>query len=307
MTMTSNDINQKQNEPEFIGLLKAADAAYMYARRVDSVRTVITIASVGGAILASVRTDLANALSVGGAIGAVVNELVRYFLTLRWTRTAMLFQECFDTGLFGLKWNTTLGRKPREEDRRYWEKKFRGDVTRKQKWYIDVEGLPAGHAVLLCQRENLAWDARLRRIWGTSLIVLAVSWIALGVLIGGLAEWKVSELVIRWLVPSAPALMFAIGSGFRHRRIAGDKDELINRIEDLLEAVSVHSAQGEKRLLDRSREFQDQAARLREEESRVQGWLYTWFRSDYEDQAASAAKRWRDHLLRDMSKKADHE
>src|SRR5439155_25456282 len=108
------------------------------------------VASLGGSLLASARPDLAKILAVAGAMGAVVNEIMRYFLISRWTRVGMLFQECFDIGLFGLKWNPTLGQKPREEDRRHWEKRFSGDATKNQKWYIDVEGLPIGHSVLLC-------------------------------------------------------------------------------------------------------------------------------------------------------------
>jgi hypothetical protein len=157
MTTASNDINKRQDEPEFISLLKAADAAYMYARRSDLVRMAITFASVGAAILATIRTDLADLLAVLGTAGVVVNEIVRKCLTLRWARKAMLFQEWFDTSLFGLQWNAIVGRKPREEDRRCWEKRFNGDVSKKRQWYISVDGLPVGHAILLCQRENLSW------------------------------------------------------------------------------------------------------------------------------------------------------
>jgi hypothetical protein len=296
--MNSNDINEKQNQPEAISLLKAADAAYSYARRADSFRTVGTIASLVAAMTAAVRADLVEFMAVAGVVGALLNELARRFLTLPWTRQGMLFQEWLDTSLFGLAWNPTLGRKPREEDRRYWEKRFSGDENRKRDWYVDIEGLPPGHAVLLCQRENLSWDARLRRIWGTTLLTLAVAVIVLGLLIGWYADWKVSELVMRWLVPAAPALIFIVDSGLRHRRIADEKDDLINRVEDLLEDVPVSSARGEKQLLARAREFQNHLARLRAEETRVPQWLFDRLRGAYEDEAATAAKSWHDKLLR---------
>jgi hypothetical protein len=297
--MNTNDINQRQNQPDAISLLKAADAAYVYARRADSFRTVVTIASLVAAMTAAVRADLVEVMAVAGVAGTLLNELARRFLTLRWTRQAMLFQEWLDTSLFGLAWNPTLGRKPREEDRRYWEKRFSGDESRKKDWYVDIEGLPPGHAVLLCQRENLSWDARLRRIWGTSLQMLAVALIVLGLLIGWYADWKVWELVVRWLVPAAPALVFIVDSGLRHRRIADEKDDLINRVEDLLEDVPVASARGQKRLLARAREIQDHLARLRAEETRVPGWLFNRLRRAYEDEAATGAKNWHDRLLRE--------
>lgn len=296
----ANDINQKQNEAESIALLKAADAAYRYARRADLARTAITLLSVGSAMFGALRTDFLEAQIVAGAAGTVANEAIRQYLTLRWTRMGMFFQEWFDTHLFGLSWSQALGRKPREEDRRYWEKRFRGDVTKKENWYIDVEGLPRSHAILLCQRENLTWDARLRRIWGSTLLIMTIGWVAFGVMVGVFGDWKIWELLARWLAPSAPAIVFAVLSGVRHREVAREKDALADRIEDLLEAVPVRSAQGQKRMVSIARELQDHVARLRTTETRVPGWLFEWLRSSYEDEARTAAERWRDRLVRDV-------
>ncbi len=297
-----NDINERQNQPEFIGLLKAADAAYSYARRADSARILITLASLVMAIVAAIRSDLANPLAVAGAVGAVVNETIRRIGTVPWSRTGMLLQERFDTELFGLKWKPSVGQKPRDEDRHHWERRFRGDASQKPDWYIDVRGLPRGHAVLLCQRENASWDARLRRLWGTGLLGAAFLWIAAGLVIGVAADWHVWDLVVRWLTPSASALLLAFGSGFKHREIADEKEALITRIEEQLESAPVRSARADKRLLALARDFQDELSRLRAEESRVPGSLYQRLRGEYEDAAAAAAKNWRDKLRRDLGK-----
>jgi hypothetical protein len=106
---------------------------------------------------------------------------------------------------------------------------------------------------------------------------------------------------VRWLAPSLPVILFAIQSGLSHHRIANDKDELINRVEDLLKAVPVQSARGQKHPVTLAREFQDHIAQLRAEESRVPSWLYNRLRSNYEDEAASAAKRWRDQLVKELA------
>lgn len=295
-----NDINQKQNEQGSIELLKAADAAYRYARRADLARTAVTLLSVGSAMFAAVRTEFLEAQVVAGVVGTVVNELIRQYLTLRWTRKGMLFQEWFDTRLYGLTWSQDLDRRPREEDRRYWEKRFNGDSKGKEDWYIDVQGLPRGHAILLCQRENLTWDARLRRIWGSTLLILTISWIGLGVVVGLIGDWKIWELFVRWLAPSAPAIVFAVVSGVRHRDVAREKDALADRIEDLLETVPARSAQGQKRITSVARDIQDHVARLRATETRVPGWFYYRLKSSYEDEARTAAQRWRDKLLREV-------
>lgn len=300
MTMI-NDINEKQNEPEAIALLKAADAAHMHARLADTFRVIVSGASVVGAMIASVRSELAQLVAALAVGGVVASETVRYLLALRWTRMAMLLQELFDTTLFGLGWDSTVGKRPRQEDRRYWEKKFHDDRRNKENWYINVRGLPLGHAVLLCQRQNLSWDARLRGIWGSALIVAVVSWITLGLLLGALWEWKVWDLIVRWIVPSTPALLYAVRSGIRHRQIAADKDQLIGRVEDLLSAIAIRSTAGRERILVLARQFQTLIARLRSEETRVPSWLYTWLRGDYEDEAAAAAEKWRDQLLREAT------
>ena len=298
--MSTNDINEKQNQPDSIALLKAADAAYRHARRADLVRYAITIASVPAAILASFYTQIADAMAVAGGLGVVTNELIRNLLTLRWSSSGMLFQEWLDTDLFGLTWNASVGNKPRHEDSRYWEKRFRGDASKKRDWYIDVRGLPRGHAILLCQRENLSWDARLRRIWGAALLIFASAWPIVGLIIGSVFGWTVGQLVVRWLVPSAPALVFAIETGLQHRTVATEKEEMINRIEDLLGAVAVGSTSGSRHLAMRARAFQDQIARLRSDESRVPYWLYRRLHGEYEDEASVAAQKWRDKLVGEL-------
>jgi len=301
MTLTSNDINQKQNEPDSVGLLMASDAAYMYARVADGFRTAISIVCVAIALFAFVCPRLAAYAPIAGMVGTVLAELLQWCVTSRCVRKAVLFQEWFDTDLFGLEWNATLGPKPREEDRRCWEKRFHGPLEGKRNWYIDVRGLPFGHAVLLCQRENLSWDARLRRMWGTLLVALTVVGVVIGVVIGWVSDWKVSDLVIRWLVPIAPALITGGRSGYLHGRVARKKDELINRVEDLLGAVSVRAQQRQKRLLKSARQFQDAIARLRQEVPRVPNWLFCHLHGEYEDEAKFAAKKWRDALLGEVA------
>jgi hypothetical protein len=302
MTIEMNEINAKQNNPEFLGLLKAADAAYMYARGADFVRTAVTIVSLIIAIVAAVRSDVAEPLAVAGAAGVVINEVIRRLGTARWTKQAMLFQERFDTSLYELPWQPTVGHAPKPEDRHYWEQRFRGDLTRKQDWYVDVAGLPRGHAILICQRENLSWDARLRGLWGSILLAAAFAWVVIGLVIGVMFDWRVWDLLVRWLAPSAPALVLAFTSGSRHLEVAQAKRALIDRVEDLLGSAPILSLKGQKRLIARARECQDEIARLRAEESRVPDLVYRSFRTEDEKAAASAAKYWRDRLRQEMDK-----
>ena len=82
-------------------------------------------------------------------------------------------------------------------------------------------------------------------------------------------------------------------------RIAAEKEGIIDRIEDAIKSFPVHSPVGGGRLLSLAREFQNDIARLRAEESGVPRFLYRWFRDKHEGAVTSAAKNWRDRLLND--------
>lgn len=303
----SNDINQRQNEAASIKLLKAAGGAHRYAEMSESARLVITLASLAMAIAATLRADAASVLALIGVFATVVSELLRAVFSVPWSRTAMLLQERFDTELFGLPWKQSLGRRPPDEDVHHWSRRFRKDSDPKENWYVDVTGIPKGHAALICQRQNLSWDARLRGIWSSALLLGGLTWIGTGIVIGFFAEWRVSELVVRWLAPSSPALVLTFRSAWSQRRIAAEKKALIDRVESLLQSVPINAASADTLLLQAAREIQDDLARLRSDETRVPGRIYRWYLSSDEEAAASAAKSWRDKLLRQVGNTAnDH-
>lgn len=283
-------INVRQNDFEQIQLLCAADTAHRRARRAESARTCITIAFAALAVVAATYDRLAGLLAIAGVVATLVSELVESLLGHRWTARAMLLQERFDTRLFGIPWNDQLGPEPLIEDVHHLAKKFKGSVDKKRDWYVDVSGLPLAYAVPICQRENLVWDFRLRRSWGWVVGTGAIGWIVVGVLIALAADWSTRDLLIRWIAPSLPALVFGFQKAHAHLTTASAKESVARSLQATLDGLRPGdpSPGDEQRLSALARENQDEIARLRERDDRVPSKLY-WQRRDTDESGARQA------------------
>ena len=153
MTRTPQDINERQNEPEFVSLLCAADAAHHQAQQWETLRWIAVSVTAILALVAASHPSLQRAMSITGVIAAILITLVIPIPSTRRTALAALIQESFDTRLFHLHANALVGRTPLGEGVDDLALKFDGDVGKKRDWYLDVRGLSWPYAILLCQRE----------------------------------------------------------------------------------------------------------------------------------------------------------
>jgi hypothetical protein len=298
------DIEHAQNTPDLLRLLRASSVAHSYAQRLDAACAIPTGVGVVMAIIASFRPRLQPTLVV---ISMITTLGVLFGLSVwskRWTRTAMLLQERFDIELFGLPWDEHLGPRPLDREINELAVRSPGGSVDTTNWYnIGVKGLPRPIAVLLCQRENVSWDFRLRQRWSSVLYAAVLGWCGLGLTVAVIADWSVRGTIIRWLAPSLGGIVLAVDTARAHRAVADDKKSLALRVESLLNGQP--SGPGNPRagrdLLEEARRIQTEIARLRARTGRVPRQFYERYREADSRMEKESAARIRSRLLGEVT------
>ncbi|MYS23346.1 hypothetical protein GTW78_25105 [Streptomyces sp. SID4948] len=107
-SQASVPIVQRQNDPEMLQLLRAAAASHARAQRFASGHVAVSAALAAGAVAGVFVPSVQTPLTLLGLLWAVVYAVGASAWTRTEFRRAALFQETFDTGLFGLPWNHVL-------------------------------------------------------------------------------------------------------------------------------------------------------------------------------------------------------
>jgi hypothetical protein len=288
----AEEIHEKQGTPTGLLLQRAADGSHVVAYRVEMVRLLVSLAFGAAALVAAAWPSSATAIAVASAAWTALSFAVLGVWGQRETSAAAVAQESFDIWLYGLPWSSSITDKPlAEEELRRRARRSTADEQRLATWYPNVSGIAPVYAALLCQRENLTWDWRLRRRYAQLLAVAISAWIALGVAIGLFADLTVRQIVVRWFVPSASVLLLAAQHVRGHREIAREKEELAVTVRAELDAADpgVLPPSEESRLWVLCRSIQDGLLRTRKRSERVPRWLYERHRdTDEEDMRETA-------------------
>lgn len=299
MTAYPQQINDRQNEDDFLNLLYAADAGHASAQSVERMRWLLVGSSAGLAIVAAFRPGLGRPLSIVGVFVVALTAVVIPQLSRHRSTTAAMIQEAFDVNLYELGWNNQIGARPLLEQVHGLAGEFAGNKDDKRDWYVDVAGLPRAYAVLLCQRENLVWDFRQRRAWGLRIAAATASWIFIGVFIALLLDWSVRQLFLQWLAPSAAILAAGFQESQAHSQVADEKESLALEVESKLAAAPAGDpdAAPHGELLGFARCIQDRLAESRKQTARVPTHFYQRRRPSEELVAAASVDQLRRRLL----------
>jgi hypothetical protein len=111
MQQRNAGIPQLQNTEAARTLLRAAFTSHRRAQRLQAVRTWLSLAVAGLAIVAAVRPSTAEVASVVGGIWALAYTAT-INVSLNETRRAATLQEMFDVSIFNLPWKLLGGRTP---------------------------------------------------------------------------------------------------------------------------------------------------------------------------------------------------
>lgn len=278
-------IHEKQATPRGLLLQQAADGSHVVAHRVEMSRLAGSLLFGLAAVAATLWPDAAPAIAVSGAAWAMVSFGVLAPWSQSETTAAALAQELFDTELFGIPWSQSLvDRPPADEDLRRRARRSSLHEERMATWYPEVGGIDHAYGTLICQRENLSWDSRLRNRYATALSCAIAGWTAIGLVVGVAAGLSVWELLVRWFAPSASALLLAGQHARANRELASERRLLLDRVRQTLDSADPGplSEDDRKRLRDEARSIQDGIIRTRKRSERVPRWFYERFRSEDE-------------------------
>lgn len=154
---------------------------------------------------------------------------------------AAKIQEDFDCYVYQLSWNELLcGEKECDSEIKKSSDKYRKKVRSTENlsnWYTsDIKKLEQTEAILVCQKENLGWDIVQRTkfnklIFGISIIVLLCS-----LLSGFYFEFSFKFFILSVIIPSWPAMSFAISYYYENLETIKDKKRLktaTNQVEHI--------------------------------------------------------------------------
>lgn len=217
-----NSINALQNEARNLDCLAAQRELYSSAKRICVVQLLVNY----GLVAAGVLVGAAVAFAVGannaapawivGGFGIVAlfgGQVLRLLVERRVSRAAKI-QEMFDCEVLDLPWNAHLaGGRVEMEFVAYHASKFDqrgGDRVPLKDWYSGhLDEIPLCAARLICQRQNLTWDRRLRELYAWIIGLAGAAVLSLILIMGLLRGISLEEFIVGMLVPAAPVIAFA--------------------------------------------------------------------------------------------------
>ncbi len=299
-TMTTpTELHERQGSPRGLLLQRAADGSHVVAYRIEAVRLLVSVGFGIAAIAATTWPSVAKPIGAASALWALFSFAVLAVWSQHETSAAALAQESFDTWLYELPWTLTTNDQPLpEEDLRRRSRRSTIPEDRLSTWYPDVSGIASPYGALVCQRENLSWDSRLRSRYATLLTIAITTWISIGVAIGLAGDLSVRDLVIRWFVPSSAILLLAAQQVRGHREIAAAKGPLAGKVRAELDAADNNplSPDEEARLWRQCRIIQDGLLAARKHGERVPRWLFEHYRDEDEVDMRETAAATRERL-----------
>src|SRR5262245_41321470 len=263
-----------------LALLRAMSTCHARAQRIDTARTVVSMAVAASGLLAAFVSPTGTVVTVVGAIWALLYSTGLASLTGREMHRAATLQEMFDVRLFAIPWNAVVaGEQLSAAEVSYLSKRYRGRDDMVDDYY-EIPDLPHPYDVVACQHQNLDWGARVRRRYALAAIATVALWSIAGLVVGAVADLTVSQLVLRWYVPSMGGLMLGLDIYRRQSYVASDRHRVLCLVRERV-SVATQRAMTPDRLAELMafvRQVQDSIYVSRRATPRVPGWFFLRFR-----------------------------
>lgn len=277
-----------QNTEKQLLRLAAQRQLYTTAKRVFGWQVILGgPVAIAGAVFVLMRPEFKVYVASWGLLVALCD----LFWLTPWQKTlrgkAARIQEAFDCDVLGLKWNDLkAGKQPDPEIVKAQSKKYEkwaDTMPTLKNWYSPrVDELPLHVGRIVCQRANCWWDSTQRRHYASWLVGIVVF---IFVLVCGLALTggaSLEALLLKGILPLAPALLIAIRQFTEQREAADRLDKLKDHCGTLWkEALSKKS---KLVITDMSRNLQDEIFENRRKAPPVLDFIFKRIRTEYETQ-----------------------
>lgn len=274
-------LHARQNDPAMLSLLRAGSVSHKRVRRLDGLRTALSVIVAGSALVATLVDTAVVPVAVVGALWGLAHSVGLASWTTNELRRTALIQETFDVELFGLPWNAVLaGDQLGPHDISRLAQRCTGDGASLRNYYTAPD-LPRPYDVLAAQLQNLGWGARVRRRYAHAILVGAATWAGAGLIIGGATGLSVGQLALRWYVPSLGALLLAVDIYRAQREIAAERERALShvRTEIALTAGEELASKVHDQLITLTRHVQDVIFLTRLRQPQVPDWFFQRFRT----------------------------
>ncbi|GAB4088307.1 S-4TM family putative pore-forming effector [Hydrogenophaga soli] len=286
-------IDIEQNKPERLELLRAQRRFYSRAKNYQNfvAITALLLPLLGilfGAEFPAIRPYLGFA-----SIALLLLDVAVLSPKQRAnSKAGAKVQEQFDTEVLRLDWNKLVaGSRVDPEELRAITSGQMSDKEKKElkDWYDGaISRLPLPVGRLLCQRTNVVYDLRVRRMYSGALFFIAGLLVAVLLAVGLYHGLKVDQLIISVGLPVLPLASFVL----REYRKQEDTIESLTTLKDEIEKVWDKALAGASTgdLTLSSRALQDAIYRHRASNPLVFDWLYNRLRKNSEAEAKQAAE-----------------
>ena len=280
-------IVERQETPESIELLAAQKNIYSRAKNIIGLQMILSFPiAVCAAISTIVKPELNGYIAIWGILIVVFDLFVFTPWVKKLQDIAARIQELFDTNVLGLDWNViAIGKRP-EPELVHEEATKHGmeeeNVANLREWYPTIiERVPEIFGIIISQRSNVWWDARMRRKYTLSIRAILV-FIALGLIGYGLYEKKdMFEFLAFVVAPLASTYIF----GYRQMMAHGDAANRLDKLKELSENIwsdALADSKDVATLKLESRTLQDQIFDHRKKNPPIFDFLFRWFRDENE-------------------------
>ena len=239
-------IVQRQELPESIELLAAQRNLYSRAKNIIGLQMMLSVpVAICAAITTIVKPEFKGYVALWGILVVVFDLFVFTPWVKKLRDNAARVQELFDTKVLGLEWNEiSVGKKP-EREMIHEEAQKHGltddRIAGLRKWYpVVIDNVPELFGIIISQRSNVWWDARMRRKYTFWIRVILVG-IALGLIGYGLYEKKdMFEFLAYIIAPLASTYVF----GYRQMMEHGDAADRLDKLKELSEKIWADAVAG---------------------------------------------------------------
>jgi hypothetical protein len=270
---------ERQNQPDLLRLLRAAAVSHGRAQRLDAVEIGVSVFVAALGLVAAFASVAETPVAILGGLWAVAYSAGLAAWGENELRRAALLQEMFDVRVFELPWNEVVAGEPlAAQEVSQLSRHSRSPDELFRDYYL-VPAVPRPYDVLGCQQQNLGWAARVRRRYAVALITAAGIWSGAGPVVGWFGGLTVSELLLRWYLPSLGALLLAVDTYRAQRDAAAERKRVLSLMNARIHgATRLASSEAPAPLLTLAREVQDVIFNARTQHSRVPNLFFRWFR-----------------------------
>ncbi|MGE3074430.1 MAG: S-4TM family putative pore-forming effector [Dehalococcoidia bacterium] len=290
-----SELPSRQNEPDSLRRLAAASATYTSAKQVQFGRiALVFLLAVSSPFVFWWNRDLAEVIAIVGAFVVVAEPVGKLWEAHLVSRGAAI-QECFDTYTFSLPWNEYLADEaPHPELVNSRAKQFGRPRDRLKDWYTMTSDVERPYDVLLCQRQNLVWDSRLRRNFALYITIALGLWLTLEIGIWAFViDVSLADFLLVFVIPGLPAVIAGLDLALSNLRTANIRDRLYRNWNALWQrALRAPESVDEMDL----RQLQDAIYVCRTRSVQVPDWLQAKRKSRYEDDSRETLEAFKTEL-----------